>query len=75
MHINTWIESPFPFFFQPENKFGGIIDQAATFVEPGDNEETLTKKVTQLQQYIYPKAVELVSSKRVVYGADNRLQW
>ncbi|KAF8770423.1 Trifunctional purine biosynthetic protein like [Argiope bruennichi] len=50
-----------------------IFDQSAVVVETNDTVETLHKKVSCLQNYLYPKAVELFASKDHLTTSDLHL--
>lgn len=52
-----------------------MIEQAAVYVDPTDNESSLQEKVKLLEHKIFPTALELVASERVSRGADGKLVW
>lgn len=60
-------------FVTPQLDHGPIIIQAAVPVLPGDNEDTLAKRVLAEEHRIYPQAVRWLCEDRVTLTADGQV--
>ncbi|CAG0882258.1 unnamed protein product [Cyprideis torosa] len=58
-------------FVEPEVDSGGIVLQGACNIEPGDTEYSLQTRVHDIEHIIYPKALELVATGRVIRNPDS----
>ena len=51
---------------QPEVDAGAIIEQATVQVHHEDTEDSLTERIKEKEHVIFPKALELVASRKVI---------
>jgi phosphoribosylglycinamide formyltransferase-1 len=61
-------------FVVPEMDSGPILAQESVPVLEGDTEDTLARRVLEVEHRIYPQALRLVAEGRVKFTASNGQQ-
>lgn len=56
---------------QPEVDAGAIIEQASVPVYQEDTEDSLTERIKEKEHIIFPRALQLVASKRAILNLQN----
>jgi len=57
-------------FVIPELDLGPVFAQARLTIEPTDSESSLADRVLALEHELYPRAVQLLVKRRIVWSAD-----